>query len=373
MNRLKLVMKIIGIAVVALTAIVFIFLFSVSTGTTPEFKNEQGKVITNSVAKMEYVKIGGVEQFLLIRGKNVGNPILLVLHGGPGTPEIPMFRKFNSELENHFIVVNWDQRGAGKSTGQNLTANNFTIEQFVEDAHEVTAYLKSQFKKEKIFLFGHSWGSLLGVRTIAKYPEDYLAYIGTGQIGDQRKSESLDYQFALAKAKAVNDTTAIHDLLEIGEYSDKNLERVGRMNWFDTQRFYISKFGGSNVDPDGVINIFLKPLLFCREYSISDKNNFIKSNRRSPFAKPLFKELIKTILSTDLTGMKDLKIPIYFLQGKYDYLTNSSVAKEYFDLLNAPKKTFIEFDKSAHFVPFEESEKFNKILINRILKECAER
>src|SRR5258708_4549076 len=132
MNRLKFVMKIIGIAVVALTAIVFIFLFSVSTGTTPEFKNEQGKVITNSVAKMEYVKIGGVEQFLLIRGKNVGNPILLVLHGGLGTPEIPMFRKFNSELENHFIVVNWVQRGAVNSKVQNLTPNNITKKQFLK-------------------------------------------------------------------------------------------------------------------------------------------------------------------------------------------------------------------------------------------------
>ena len=126
------------------------------------------------------------------------------------------------------------------------------------------------------------------------------------------------------------------------------------------------------MDPDGVINIFLKPLLYCNEYSISDKYKFIKSNRRSPFAKPLFKDLIKTILSTDLTELKELKIPIYFLQGSHDYLTNFSVAKEYFDLLHAPKKTFIEFDKSAHFVQFEESEKFNNILINQILKECAE-
>jgi pimeloyl-ACP methyl ester carboxylesterase len=353
--------------------VVFAFLYVVSPGSTPEFRDEHGAVINNSIAKMEYAKIGGVEQFLLIRGKNKNNPVLLVLHGGPGTPELAMFRKFNSELENHFVVVHWDQRGAGKSTNQNLTADSFTIEQFVEDAHEVTTYLKSKLKKEKIFLFGHSWGSLLGIRTIAKYPSDYLAYIGTGQIGDQPKSESLDYQFALDKAKAQNDTVAVHDLTEIGEYSDNNLNRVGRRNWFDTQRFYISKFGGSDVGPDGVVNIFLKPLLFCREYSITDKYNFIKSNGRSPFAKPLFKELIKTILSVNLTDMKELGIPIYFLQGKYDYLTNCSVAREYFDLLNVPKKTFIEFEKSAHFVPFEEPGKFNSILINQILKECPTR
>jgi len=112
MKRLRIILKIIGIALVLLVLGVFIFLYAVSSNTTPEFKDTHGKVLANSIAKMEYVKIGGIKQFILIRGKNINNPILLILHGGPGSPELPMYRTFNSELENHFTVVYWDILGA---------------------------------------------------------------------------------------------------------------------------------------------------------------------------------------------------------------------------------------------------------------------
>jgi pimeloyl-ACP methyl ester carboxylesterase len=372
MKRLRTILIFIGIAILLLVLGIFIFLFVESPGSTKEFKDKQGNVIESSIAKMEYVKLGGVEQFILIRGKSINNPLLLILHGGPGNPELPMYRMHNSELENYFTVVYWDQRGAGKSASKDIPEDSFTLNRFVEDAHELTAYLKKQFKKDKIFILGHSWGSLLGIQTINKYPNDYYAYIGTGQFGNQPKSEKLAYQYSVRKAKEANDTVALKDLKEIGEYNDNNLKRTGFMNWLFVQRVYISKFGGSTADPAAAADVFLLPILYCKEYTIGNKYNLMKSNSQSAFVSSPFRKMIPVVLKTDLSNVKELQIPVYILQGKNDCLTNYAVAKEYFDSIKAPKKEFITFDKSAHFVPFEEPEKFNSFMINRVLKECRE-
>ncbi len=372
MKRLKLILKIIGIALLLFVLGIFIFLYAVSTNTTPEFKDSQGKVLGNSIAKMEYVKIGGIKQFILIRGKNRNNPILLILHGGPGSPELPMYRTFNGDLENHFTVVYWDQRAAGKSAVENIPDSSFTLNQLVNDAHELTVYLKKQFKKEKIFLLGHSWGSLLGVETVYRYPDDYYAYVGTGQFGNQPKSDSLSYLFAVQKAKELNDTTALNELKNIGAYNSPAMKRTGTMNWLFTQRVYVSKFGGSIADPEASAHIFLLPILYCKEYTIGNKYQMMKNNSKSAFVNSPYSKMIPDILKVDLSKVDELKIPVYFLQGKHDYLTNFSVAKGYFDLLKAPQKEFVVFDKSAHFPSFEEPAKFDSIMINKVLKESTE-
>jgi pimeloyl-ACP methyl ester carboxylesterase len=364
---------ILAIVVVLLCLVVFAFsyLYLHSTGTTPSIKDDQGNVIKNSIAEMRYVKIGGVEQFVLIRGKDIDNPLLLILHGGPGVPELPMYREHNSDLENYFTVVYWDQRGAGKSAVDSLVEKDLTLDQFVEDAHELTGYLKTQFKKEKIFLLGHSWGSLLGVSTVNKYPNDYYAYVGTGQVGNQPKSEALAYHFGLQKARESNDTVAQKALADIGEFSSENISKVGLMEWVYTQRVHVSMFGGSTYRPDGAMDVFILPLLFCNEYSIGNKYAFIKSNDKSMFVKSPFRNLMRTVIATDLSKtVSEFKVPVYILQGQNDYLTNYSVAKEYFDSLKAPKKIFVTFEKSAHFPAFEEPKKFNDIMINQVLKDA---
>ena len=364
MKRLKKILIITGIILVSLIILIFSFLYIISPGSPTEFKDKQGNIIKNSVAEMRYVKIGGIDQFILIRGKSKDNPLLLILHGGPGTPETPMFRKYNSELEEYFTIVYWEQRGAGKSYNKSIPDSSMTLDQFINDTHELTYFLKTQFKKDKIFLLGHSWGSLLGVKTINKYPNDYHAYIGIGQVANQSKSEILSYQFVLKKAKEDNNIKALKELNEIGEYSDENLNRIGLTNWLFTQREWVLRYGGTTYNPDNVVDIIVLSLLFCKEYTIGDKITFFKGNNTSIIN--LFPAFINTNLSeTD----PELKIPVYFLQGINDYQTNYSVAREYFDKLKAPKKEFIPFNKSSHLLPFEEPEKFHDIMINQVLKE----
>jgi len=370
MKVAKRLLQITGIVLILLVAGVFIYLKILSPSTTPSFRDEAGKVPEKSIAMMGYVNLGGVKQFILIRGRSTENPVLLWLHGGPGSPELPMCRKFNSKLEDHYTVVYWDQRGAGKSADKEIPIESYTVERLVEDTHELTLYLKNKLQKEKIFLLGHSWGSMLGILTASKYPEDYYAYVGTGQMGNQPESDSLSYCFVYEKAEAANDTAALSKLKSIGNYTAKNLEKTGFMNWLAVQRPYVTGYGGSTADPAASVAIFLEPILYCREYSIRDKYRMMKSNTESGFINTPFRNLIHAALGTDLTRTDTLDVPLFFLQGQKDYLTNYAVAREYFDRLTAPEKEFITFDNSGHFPHFEEADKFNAFMIDRVLSEA---
>ena len=151
-----------------LVAIILLFL---SRSFTPKIRG------ADSIASLEKIRLGGIEQIVLIRSKDVSNPILLFLHGGPGSPLMPFAHVSDRELEKEFIVVHWDQRGAGKSYSKNTNPANLTIEHYLSDTHELIRYLCERFGKEKVFLLGHSWGSYLGIMTTHRHPELLHAYI----------------------------------------------------------------------------------------------------------------------------------------------------------------------------------------------------
>lgn len=142
-------------------SVILLFFISIialkqSHSSTPPIKDNKGNIIPESIASLEMVELGGMDQCILIRGNDLSNPILLWLHGGPGSAQMPVVHYFNGELEKDFIVVHWDQCGAGKSNPRNFDEQTMTFEQFLNDAHELTQYLKKRFSKEKIYLVGHS-------------------------------------------------------------------------------------------------------------------------------------------------------------------------------------------------------------------------
>ena len=122
----------------------------------------------------EFVDINGIDQWIYYMGNNTTKPIILFLHGGPGTTETPFLEKINSNLKDEFIIVCWEQRGAGKSYSKNIPDSTMTMNHFIIDTYEVTQYIKRKFNKDKIYLMGHSWGTLLGIRTVKKYPSEYF-------------------------------------------------------------------------------------------------------------------------------------------------------------------------------------------------------
>lgn len=364
--------KIFGKIVLWLTAVIVLFgvviliwLRMHSPGETNPIVDKEGNVIENSVAEIAYPEINGISQFVVMRGTNKANPILLMLHGGPGSPQGHMNLKYNKELEEHFLVVQWDQRGAGASFSKDIPENTMTIDQFIDDVYAVTQYLKKRFNKEKIFILGHSWGSYLGMRTIHKYPSEYIAYVGIGQVSDQGKSEDLSYDFVLNKAKELNNLEAIEQLESIGApvngaYENPKEAMMVQRNW--VTEFGGAAFGKSNKD---LIDFFIMPLLKFNEYKMADKTNYFKG---VVFTQSLLWEQMFTNPLVDV--VKEVDVPVYIFQGKHDYQTLHSLAETYIDSLKAPSKKFITFNNSAHMLPYnQEKDRFIDLMINEVLAE----
>jgi pimeloyl-ACP methyl ester carboxylesterase len=168
------------------------------------------------VESLEKVALGGVGQWLLIRGVDRSNPVLLHLHGGPGSADISIARFFDAGLIEHFTVVHWDQRGAGKSFDPDIPPESMRREQFVLDTRDLASMLRERFGVAKIYLVGHSWGSEIGALAASRYPELFHAYVGVGQVVEKVEQERISYRFALDKAREAGNPRAIRELEEIG-------------------------------------------------------------------------------------------------------------------------------------------------------------
>ena len=150
-------------------------------GKTPPFRGPHGEVASGSVAEVAYHRLGGVDQWVMIRGESLTNPPLIMLHGGPGFSETAFFRHFNAPLEKSFTVVYWDQRGAGKSYDPAIRRSSMTVEQFISDLDELVDLVRERLDKPRVTIFRHSWGSVLGVLYAARFPEKVAAYVGSAR------------------------------------------------------------------------------------------------------------------------------------------------------------------------------------------------
>lgn len=298
---------------------------------------------------------------MLIRGKDKSKPILLFLHGGPGASATALLRKFNSELENHFTVVYWDQRNAGKSYNKKTPKSEIKVAKYVQDVDTLVAYLKNRFKVDKIFLVGHSWGSRLGLYAIQKHPENFLAYVGVGQELASYEGELISYQYTLNKAKETNNLKAIKELEAIGEPQSGDYTKMYKTGFWGLvkQKDWLLKLGGERFGhtkyTDWIFSIW-----FSREYSLSD---LIKYGRSSGFSAG------NIIYDPDFNNIDffkqipEVKVPVFFISGSHDYNTPWELVQRYNNTLKAPYKEFIKFEKSGHSPVFEEPDRFNKEII----------
>jgi len=319
---------------------------------TPSLTDEHGNALPDSVASLEKIELGGVKQSILIRGKDRSNPVVLFLHGGPGYPQIAYARRYLSGLENDFVVVNWDQRGAGKSYHWNLTQDDMKIDTLIEDTRELTEYLKEKFQQPKIYLVGHSSGSMLATWTVQKYPELYYAYIGVGQVADSPLGELVSYQSVLKEAKRRNHVEAVRELEAIGAPP----YRIPRED-ATLERKWVMAFGGSERGSD-TYAAMIEGILLAPEYSWSDG---IRLALGDSFSRHAILPQTKDVKLADT--VPELEVPVIFCMGRHDWMTPSAVAYSYYEKLKAPEKQFIWFEQSAHFPHFEEPEKFHEVLL----------
>ncbi len=344
-------------ALIIIVLLLLVILFK--QGYTPKIKIHGEVQEEKCIAELTKIKLGGSEQWILIRSENIDNPIILFVHGGPGTSQLTLIRKNTQELEKYFTVVNWDQRGAGKSYNAIKDKSRMNLEQFVSDVNELSEKLLKRFNKGKLILVGHSWGSAISMFAVSQQPELYSAYIGIGQISNVLQSEKISYEWTLQQASKANDASSVKKLTEMGNppYTGDWLRK------FLTQRRILGKYGGEFYGSKiGAFGVVIKNLIFSAEYILIDWIDFFRGIMES--VKLLTPELLKVNL---FEQVPELKVPVWFMLGRHDYEVPSVLSAKYFDALQAPEKTLFWFENSSHMPNTEERELFNRILIDKVL------
>lgn len=297
------------------------------------------------------IPLNGVEQYISMRAKKEHAPLLVYLHGGPGDAALPLVCKFNQELENFFTVIVWEQRGAGKSYYPFTEKSNVTIDTFIEDLQQLICFLLKRFHQEKVYLVGHSWGSVLGLRFVSKYPEYVHTYIGCGQVVNMKKSCQIAYDYALenADAKTKRKLEKI-DCSYTGNHWMKDLLFVTKQ----VVKYKGSLYGKRNY------NSLIIPFLFSKYYGILDLGNRIKGGQQS------IQYLWQELMQTDFENVIHYEVPIIFVEGRYDKHVSSDLVEQYCKRIQSEKQ-FIWFEHSCHFPQWSESKKFNQLLIELVV------
>lgn len=305
---------------------------------------------TNSIYIEEQLKLGNFEQSVIIRGQNKSNPVLIHLHGGPGYPLFPFIENF-AEIEKHFTVVYWEQRGTGKSFSKKLNPSSMHTDTLLRDLNELVNWTRTNIDTAKIFLWGHSWGSNLGMLYAKKHPNKIKAYLGTGQSVNLYKNERECLRFVIKNAKKTLNKKALKELKQIDTLNYNLKSALAVRKWVYT-------FGGivhSNYKEKNYINFdIVKKVFRTPEYSLKNKLNILLNSKYS--GKQLWDDMMAINL---FKQVKEVNCPVYFFEGKYDAIVSSKLAEQYYKKLVAKKgKHLIWFNQSAHRPHTEEPEKF---------------
>jgi pimeloyl-ACP methyl ester carboxylesterase len=318
----------------------------------------------NGISSLEKIKLGGLNQWIFIRGENKSNPVLIFLHGGPGVPLMGMAssRKLDADLIKHFTVVHWDQRGAGKSYNNNIPKDSMTIDRFVEDCNELIDYVRNRFNIQKVFIVGHSWGSVIGIKTVYKYPEKIHAYVGMGQIISDYEQQKISYNFVVEKAEKSGDLKIKNAIKALGPPPYDTPKKISEKDK------YIFQYGGIALGGVKQIIFLMSSFLTSPEYSILEGFRSFGTKGYN-FCMSLMWEEIKNI--NLIKEIQSIKVPLYFFEGKYDMATPTVIVENVYDNLDLDTKKgkkLIVFENSAHF-PMIEKEKYEDLLINLVLRE----
>src|ERR1700686_3741814 len=300
----KAVWRIVGLAVAGLA--VFSYLWF-PPGRTPAIHGP------NSIASLERIRLGDVDQYILIRGNDSSLPVVLFLHGGPGMPAMYLAHSFQRELEKEFVVVQWDRRAAGKSYREDISST-LTTEQLVADTVELTNVLRARFHQDKIYLVGHSWGTYLGMLVIARHPELYHAYVGIGQLALSFPIAGIQDEYIRQTATRMGDQDSIKELEEKGASVRETL---------------LFKFGGEIRKAKSFMPLLLTGLA-APEYSLRDARNIPKG------VSLYSRNFVYNASSGELMDVvTQVNIPVYFFTGRYDYTDFFTLTEQPFSKINA--------------------------------------
>jgi pimeloyl-ACP methyl ester carboxylesterase len=341
-----------GMILVILAATVISQIFA----ATPPITGADGKPLPGSIAALEEITLNGSRQWITIRGQDATKPILLNLGmGGPGGGGFAT-RTLFEPLEKDFVVVSWDEPGTGKSY-QAVPIASLTPDRFVEDAHALTMYLRERFHREKIFVYGTSWTSILGVWLVQRYPDLFYAYIGNGQMVNTTQDDVMGYELALKYSAERGDAATVAALRRNGPppYSEEGL--------LDKYVLYLDVLNDYMGSPRYTLVVPIVPF-FAPEYGLVDKINHTRGLTES------FTVVYPQLQDLDFaTQAVKLDVPVYIFAGRDDVNAMSSLVEGYYNILQAPHKQLIWLE-GGHGLGDENLAQFVDVMTHTVLAEA---
>jgi pimeloyl-ACP methyl ester carboxylesterase len=305
------------------------------------------------VDEASFISIGGIEQWITVRGQDRDNPVLLFLHGGPGDVTNPWSFALFAAWEQHFTVVQWDERGAGRTLKRNgpSIASTITVDRMAQDGIDVAEYLRKHLGKNKIIIVCHSFGSILGLRMAKSRPDLFYAYVGTGQVADETKNYSVAYDALVKKARSLGNQQALSELGRVGPPPYPSGEGY-RVQWK-----WANRFEGADQFLFGTIGLALvAPGSSVEDINDTGDGEILSAERLVP--------------QTRSSGPKELglefSIPMFIFQGAEDFTTPTALARQYFEAIRAPRKAFVSIKGGGHFAVFMRSDQFLNELVTRV-------
>lgn len=307
-----------------------------------------GKTPDNGVNESKYIDVNGMKQWISIYGEDKDNPVLLYLHGGPGSATSAYDYAFTRKWADVYTVVTWDQRNCGKSYDEGQNNVVLTYDLMMSDGKAVTEYVLNYLGKEQLTLLGHSWGSYFGSNLALAYPEYYDCFIGTGQLVDMHQNEVAFLE--IAKSWVGNDSEGLELLEKLSPDSFTE-------EHFNARNMLMKKYG-YDMMVDGTDYNMPATVIFNPYYSIADWVKFLQVD---------YSVYMNFLMSDEfdkfsLIGKTEYKIPYYNINGNRDYQTNYKLAQNYFDEIDAPYKKIYLMENTTHGLLESKSEEFSDIL-----------
>ena len=298
-----------------------------------------------------YVEIGGIEQFMQIRGDDLNNPVVLWLHGGPGFPLTYMNWYYQGELEKDFTVACLEQRGCGRTYFKNGNAANASPDEMLSDIHEAVEYLKKRFHKDKVVIMGQSWGTVIGIKYTELHPENVAAYVGVGQVTQFAKGKIYSARKAADLAEKQGNTGDAERLRELAKAFEK-ITDIENVSIKDLEEIILTsgKYLKSEGEMSGMKQI--TTALTSPHFNLNDAKWFLFASDTKNIIDSQTELIDYMYFGFDLSEIRlPENVPVLFVQGDCDYITPTDMVKAYCASVNSDTVRMVIIPDAGH-TPF---------------------
>ncbi len=358
---MKIAKKILKIFLIALASLIILFFLVMGISRAINYSKHKIRS-SDGIDKGEFITLGNMEQYIRIRSENRSSPVIIYLHGGPGSPDSYVSYVFADYLDEDYTMVFWDQRGSGRTYEHNMKTdpdnNTVSFEQSLTDLDELVDMMCERFGQDKVVIMGHSYGSLLGGNYVYRHPEKVSHYIGVGQSVYFPDGEQRSFEDAMEQAKAAGDDTSEMEAAWNEYHAD-----MSDFKKMLPVRNYTYKYHTAPKQANQMWLGISSPYM-----GTADLRYFMRQMNIDGFLK-LQDELMHNLAhDINMNQFTDYKLPVDLIMGQYDWTCPTVCAQEYLEKISAPEKGFHIIDGCGHSPQFDDPESFARI-VKDIIKD----